>query len=83
MKLLTKGLASKWEAESANLTSELERAEVPHSHIFSLEDKEDEFLEEYNWVISNETIKDVEEGTNHDVCPQRSDYDYIQDQIVK
>ena len=48
MKSYTKALETKWRSDSSDLTAEIERAQIPHSNVVSLEDEDDEFLKEFN-----------------------------------
>ena len=63
MRSYTKALQSKWEVDSTDLTSELEKAHVPHSNVVSLEDEDDEFLQEFNRIVDNVQIPDAENIT--------------------
>lgn len=61
MKAYTESLENKWNIELAGLLPELERAQVPHGNVFSLEEEQEEFLEEFNRVINNKDIKEADE----------------------
>ena len=53
-------LERKWNVESATIPSQMTQ-DIPAPLILSLENEDDEFLEEYNWVIKN---PDVAEGSD-------------------
>ena len=61
MESFDRNLEDKFNAASSDLLSELEKADVPHANVFSLEDESDDFLDEYNKVIDNKEVKHAEE----------------------
>ena len=54
-----------WNAASADLSSELHVEDVPRDLILSLEDEDEDFIEEYKKVITSKDVKDIEDYTEY------------------
>ena len=54
------GLEGKWQVESANV-SDRAIQDIPASMLLSLENEDEEFLDEFNWVIKDSDLAEADD----------------------
>ena len=57
---LQQGLKGKWQVESANVSDRATQY-VPALMLLSLENEDEEFLDEFNWVIKDSDLAEAED----------------------